>query len=204
MTASVISGAECPYALSWAVAQRAKDGQRSGDGYLLLRDGPDVFAFVIDGLGSGAHAHKDANIGLQAVQSDGQTLLHRFEQAHAALQQGRGAALAGLTFNLQTGMLAWAAVGDVDGLVIREGKTAYSLLQRSGTLGLTFTGVHLSKTHLRPGDILLMCTDGISKSYRSNLTPHKTLQDLTTSLLENFGRAHDDCLILGLQVMEAK
>lgn len=204
MTGFVISAGQCPYALTWAVAQRAKDGQQSGDGYLLMRDGWDVFAFVIDGLGSGVHAHKDANIGLQAVQSGGQTLLHRFEQAHAALQQGRGAALAGLSFNLKTAMLAWAAVGDVDGIVIREGKTADSLLQRSGTLGLTFTGVHLSQTHLRPGDILLMCTDGISKSYRSNLVRHANLQDLTTSLLEDFGRAHDDCLVLGLQVMEAK
>ncbi|WP_420004355.1 SpoIIE family protein phosphatase [Arenibacterium sp. LLYu02] len=204
MTGSVISGAGCPYALTWAVAQRAKDGQYCGDGYLLLRDGTEVLAFVIDGLGSGAHAHKDANIGLQAIQSGGQSLLHRFEQAHAALQQGRGAALAGLSFNLKTAELAWAAVGDVDGVVIREGKTADSLLQRSGTLGLTFDGFHLCQIHVQPGDIILMCTDGISKSYRSNRMQAASLSDLTASLLEDFGRAHDDCLVLGLEVRQVK
>ncbi len=194
----------CAFAVAWSVACRSKCGAHCGDGYTLMQHGRQVYAWVIDGLGSGLLAQKDADTGLQAVQSEMEAGLARtFDFAHSALKQGRGAAMAGVTIDLARGVLTWAAVGDVDGVVLHRGEVAASLIQKSGTLGLNYPGPSLTQVQLEAGDVILLSTDGISRRYRTDLPSQQPIEGYSQKILHQYGKVNDDCLVLGLEVLAA-
>jgi len=187
--------------LSWAVAGRAKVSGHSGDGYTLLRDGEDICAVVIDGLGSGAEAHQAATIGLRAVQQrDCTSLEHMFASAHESLRRVRGAAMAAVSVSLRTMSASWAAVGDVDGLHLRCGMPNGGLIQRSGTLGVAYDGIRVIDIALEAGDVLVLTTDGVRRSYRGAPMHGHNVQAQADTILETYCRPSDDCLALVLKV----
>jgi len=191
--------------LDWAVAQRAKVAGHSGDGYMLLRDGDIIRAVVIDGLGSGLEAEAAADIGLHAVRQarESAPLAHMFTAAHLALEKVRGAAMAVASITLKDMAVSWAAVGDIDGLHMRCGAPNGGLIQKSGTLGICYSGVRPVHVDLDVGDVLVLTTDGVRRSYRSAPQCSDRPQDFADAILRDYGRENDDCLALVLRLEAA-
>ena len=189
--------------LNWAVSHQAKH-KRSGDGFVILRDQDCVVAMVIDGIGSGDAAHRAASCGLDIVKRHGQLSLEAiFDKVHQELKtETRGAALGGARINLTTGMVTWAAVGDIDGLIVHEDGRRETLIQRPGTLGRSHPGARTSQHPIAPVTHITMVTDGVKSGYR-NLTPAGSPKAFAQKIIRDFGRSNDDCLALSLRLAAA-
>ena len=169
---------------------------------MLLREGPNIRIYVVDGMGSGTEANAAADTALANLrESDCNDMEMAFGKVHSALHGIRGAALAGAQINLEQMTLFWTAVGDIDGALVRNGKIAESLIQSSGTLGLIYNGVCLARVPLQVNDMIVMATDGISRNYRSDLHTDLPIIDIVTGILRHHGRRADDRLVLGLKVV---
>ena len=192
----VLEGSDGSAALAWSVAQAPKSQDSpNGDGYLLTRDGDRIMLAVVDGVGSGRDAHAAAEVCLRALRTEGG---HEpgpvFDRCHKALEGTRGAALALISVDLATARLVWAAVGDIDGCVFRgqDGKSVASMVQKAGTLGHHYSGIHLQDHALLPGDLVAVSSDGVSRRYRDQLPDMVSPGQFAESCLGTFGRANDD------------
>ncbi|NIZ15534.1 SpoIIE family protein phosphatase [Phaeobacter sp. HF9A] len=201
MTVQLVCPPDCANALSWSVAQQSKIANSCGDGYMILRNGNTICAYVIDGMGSGPDAHRAASTGLNAIKNAGDTSLGAaFDATHRALQGMRGAAMAGAMIDLRQLTLSWAAVGDIDGLVHRGTEISDTLMQRGGALGHNFSGLHIQSTKLHIGDMIVLTTDGISRNYRSDIRALTSAADCADHILEAHGRSNDDRLVLAMKI----
>ena len=195
--------------LEWAMAtQRRPLGERSGDGYLIRQTGNTVVLAVVDGTGSGAAAAHAAEICLVTIaESRSCQLAPQFEACHQALQGSRGAALGLATVDLLGCRIAWASIGDVDGLLLQPGSDGSvrrrAIFQRGGTLGLHYPGIRPQQHDLDPGNLVLLTTDGISRRYRQAVRFGQPAGQAATNTLADFGVDTDDRLVLALSVEAA-
>lgn len=197
---------QCGFVLHWSVQARAKhEGQPSGDGYTILRQADRLLFAVADGSGSGAEAARAVSHCLSSVESASDQLESEFRRCHEQLRGGRGAALAVVSVDVESGVMTWAAVGDVDGILMREreGKRVRyaGILQISGTLGVSFSGVALKSHLLQPGDTLAMTTDGVARNYIVGARMYRTAEEIAARTLQDYGSRTDDCLVLAIAVV---
>lgn len=196
----------CGLALQWSVQARAKhDGQPSGDGYTILRrEGCLVFA-VADGSGSGHQAARAVNRCLTSLEAASDPFEVEFLKCHERLRGGRGAALAALSVEVDSGTMTWAAVGDVDGILMRGGPGKRvrhaAVMQIAGTLGIRFDRIVPQSHALQPGDMLVMTTDGVSRNHRVGTAPDQSAEEVATHTLQTYGSPHDDCLVMAIEVV---
>jgi phosphoserine phosphatase RsbX len=195
----------CGYALVWAVLGVAKcDDQPSGDGYTILSMDTGLLFAVVDGAGSGTAAADVAEHCLSGLDGSKGQIDRDFRLCHERLKGGRGAALALIVLDAETGSLTWASVGDVDGLLWRRSGNQRSLqasiTQTGGTLGITFDGISPQSHPLQPGDLITITTDGVLRDYVSGLDPNQTAEIVAQQILQSFRRPNDDCLVMTLEV----
>ena len=192
--------------ISWAVEQRSKHpGSASGDGYLLRYIGPVLLAAVADGTGSGTAAAKAANQCLRCLSEAERPDLHQiFANVHQALEGTRGAALGVALISPDALTLEWAAIGDIDGVLRQGSSRSESMIQRGGTLGLSFRGLLPQKRALKPPAVILLVSDGISRSYRSKLDASESAEDLARNTVLQHGRSNDDAIALALKIGAAQ
>lgn len=191
-----VEGRVAEACLDWSVVQASKSEEGpNGDGYLLKRNEDCVLFAVADGVGSGRAARNAAAICLETlVACPRGDLTQKFERCHAALAGTRGAALALLKIDLLDAHLTWAAVGDIDGCVFRGQirRSVASLVQRGGTLGHHYVGFHAQDHRLQHGDMIAICSDGISRRYRDEPPAGVRGTEFAAACLEKFGRRNDD------------
>lgn len=193
--------------LEWALAQASKDaGAHNGDGYLMKRDDDLVLVALADGVGSGRAAQDAANACLAEVAESGfQDISALFDRCHRKLSGMRGAALAVAVIDFGSKKMTWAALGDVDGIVHRteagsSGSTG--ILQKGGTLGLHYPGVHLQPQNLSDGCMIVLTSDGVSRRYREMRPMGLRPCDFAPACLEQFGRDNDDRTVLAVSFRE--
>ncbi|MBE3639835.1 SpoIIE family protein phosphatase [Mangrovicoccus algicola] len=198
-------------AFGWAVAARPKrPGDVSGDGYLLRRlSGGRFLAAVIDGAGSGRPAAAAAAAGLEAISG---TLppdpAEIFAACHAGLAGTRGAALGIAVIDQAAGRLVWAAIGDIDAVLIRPGPTGAGarlcMPRQGGMLGSTPPDPRPQTCPLGPGDLLAMVTDGVGRSFVDALWPERDPSQAARAMLHRAARPGDDSLALVLQLEDPR
>jgi len=189
-------------ALAWAVAGRALRGQvESGDSALVLDRGGDVLVAVVDGLGHGPEAAAAARAACSALTSSGAGLDGLFQACHRSQSHERGAAMSAALVE-PGGSMAWAGVGNVEGLVVRAAPGGGArpasherLLMRGGVVGGSMPPIRQSKLDLRPGDTLVLATDGVSEDLAESCDARPPEQ-LAQHLLDRHGRDNDDALVL--------
>jgi len=178
-----------------------------GDAYCIIQESDRVVVAVADGAGTGAEACRSANQCLDTIRTgSGADLQTRFDRAHAALRGTRGAALAIAHIDLPEGTLEWAAVGDVDGVHIRETgphRFVGSLVQRGGTVGHRCPRVFVARATLDSGDIVILSTDGICRDYQHSVLRIADPLELSVLVDDAFGQPGDDRLVLALRSAEA-
>ncbi|NKY51681.1 SpoIIE family protein phosphatase [Nocardia vermiculata] len=189
--------------VEWAVAGRALPGQPvSGDRSVVLDagDGSVLFA-VLDGLGHGAAAADAADRAAKILADNrNEPLDVLMVLCHRAMADTRGAAVSLVLFGGDD-RLEWLSVGNVDSRVVAIGpgkpELRASALLTGGIVGYRLPPNLQTQTLLiRPGDILLMSTDGIVSNFVDTLDLAKPATDIAADILSRHGKDTDDALVL--------
>jgi hypothetical protein len=95
--------------------------------------------------------------------------------------------------------LEWLGVGNVDGVLVRGGvpRRVETVFQSAGVLGYRLPALlQTYRTPIRPGDVLVLTTDGIEPAYLDSLTLTEGPADAANRILAEFARPEDDALVL--------
>ncbi|MGO4613265.1 SpoIIE family protein phosphatase [Nocardia sp. 2YAB30] len=189
--------------IEWAVAGRALPGQDvSGDrGVVLDTGGGTVLFAVLDGLGHGAAAADAAGRAAQVLaENRAEPLDVLMVLCHRALADTRGAAISLAHFE-EGDRVRWLGVGNVESRVLTAGPIGLSVhatvLLTAGIVGYRLPA-HLQpqSVSVRPGDLLLMSTDGIVTESAERVDLSKSTADITSEILARDAKDTDDALVL--------
>ncbi|QIS24266.1 SpoIIE family protein phosphatase [Nocardia terpenica] len=189
--------------MEWGVAGRALPGQRvSGDRSLVLdAGGGSVLFAVLDGLGHGAAAADAADRATQVLaENRAEPLDVLMLMCHRAMSDTRGAAVSLALFG-PGDRLQWLGVGNVETRVVAVGPGKPTIragaLPTRGIVGyLLPPSLQTQTVSVRPGDLLLMSTDGIVDEYVDGLDLAKPTAEITSDILAKYAKDTDDALVL--------
>jgi negative regulator of sigma-B (phosphoserine phosphatase) len=188
--------------IEWAVAALTMPGQpTSGDGHLVKPLDRGVLVAVVDGLGHGPEAAAAAAQAVRTLESHAeQPVVSLVERCHEALRDTRGAVMSLASYSARNDTLAWLGVGNVEGLLLphldSSHRSSVSLLLRPGVLGTRLPAVSAAVVPVKPGDILILATDGIRSDFAGGVIPTDPLQKIADRILATYGTTTDDALVL--------
>jgi phosphoserine phosphatase RsbX len=171
----------------------------SGDAvYVRASRSPERFlAVVLDALGHGEAANKVAERAITMLRAMPDaataTVEQIFDRLDAALTGTRGAA--GLVCTLDGDRLRGASVGNVEIVVFG---TKVATLATDGILGRKIRRLRVFEETLRPGDRLVLFTDGILRDavHRSATSLRGSPRDVAAQIVELGARPSDDATVL--------
>jgi negative regulator of sigma-B (phosphoserine phosphatase) len=195
------------YPVEWGVATRCRPGEgTSGDLAVvqLLPEGALVAA--IDGLGHGREAARAARAAGQVVRErPSRDLVLLVERCHSALRDTRGAAISLAFVSPTENTMTWLGVGNVEGRVVSGDRSAGwpkgSLALRSGIPGHELPSMRASTIDVRPGDVLVLATDGIEAAFADPLDTSGPTQAITDRILAAHWRPTDDGLVVAVRYL---
>jgi phosphoserine phosphatase RsbX len=122
------------------------------------------------------------------------------QRCHASLRRTRGVAMSVATLDPSLGRLEWVGVGNVEARLLRASQETEAvdeaLLLRGGVVGYQLPALRSSAVALRPGDTLVMATDGVEPGFGDRLDRNLETQPLADELLAKHARQTDDALVL--------
>ncbi|MFQ6392733.1 SpoIIE family protein phosphatase [Nocardia sp. KC 131] len=189
--------------IEWAVAGRALPGQQvSGDRCVVLDTGNGTVLFaVLDGLGHGAAAADASDRAAQILaENRAEPLDVLMVLCHRAMAETRGAAVSLALFG-DGDTMRWLGVGNVDSQVLTRApvglKVRATVLLTGGIVGYRLPQTLQPQTvAVRPGDLLLMSTDGIVIDSTDCIDLSKSTADITADILAKHAKDTDDALVL--------
>ncbi|RMI32410.1 stage II sporulation protein M [Nocardia stercoris] len=189
--------------MEWAVAGRALPGQRvSGDRSVVLDTGGGSVLFaVLDGLGHGPAAADAADRAVQVLSENrAEPLDVLMVMCHRAMADTRGAAVSLALFDAGD-RLQWLGVGNVDCRVIGAGPgkpvVRATALLTGGIVGyLLPSNLQTQTVPVRPGDLLVMATDGIVGEMVERIDLRAPTVEISRAVLAGHAKDTDDALVL--------
>ena len=192
--------------LEWAVAARPIPGESvSGDQYVVELTETETLLAVIDGLGHGPEAAAAAGKAVDVLRENAAEPVEvLLVLCHTALARTRGAAITIASISASNGSMSWLGVGNVEAALLRGASPGSPSASPSTDMALLFGGIvghqlPTLRTHavdLQPGDLLLMATDGIARSFTQDVHLRAAPARLADGMLERLARPTDDALIL--------
>lgn len=186
-------------ALDWAVAGEPLAGEdRSGDQHLVVPLPAGALLAVIDGLGHGPEAFEAASVAVAALAEHPQAPLRSLvERCHQALRRTRGVVMTVASIG-RDGRMEWLGVGNVEGLVVRAGRTIghEGILLRGGVVGQALPILRPATVALRRGDVVVLATDGIRDGFAGSIDPAEDPRAIASRVLAEHARGGDDALVL--------
>ncbi len=194
-------------AVDWSVATRCRRGEvTSGDLAVvtLLPEGALVAA--IDGLGHGSEAARSARLAGEVVRErPSRDLVLLAERCHSALRGTRGAAISLAFISPSEGAITWLGVGNVEGRVLSGYPSAMrpkgSLALGSGIPGHELPSVRTATLDVRPGDLLVLATDGIEAAFGDSLDISGSTQAVAERILAAHRKPTDDALVVAIRYL---
>ena len=188
-----------PPCIVWGVASSVHHGEvSSGDDFVVRQMPHGALVAVVDGLGHGEEAAAAAKVGLASLANGEENPLTLMTRCHERLRGTRGAALSLASFDLRDDSMSWIGVGNVEAKLWRAdprgGPPTESLLLRSGIVGLYLPALNRAVVRVRPGDTLILSTDGIREGFHIDLA--QTPQKIADAILERHTKGTDDALVL--------
>lgn len=190
-------------AIEWGVASRALPGQPMSGDLQVVKSFPDgILIAVLDGVGHGSDAAAAAAIAAAILEEHAEeSVVKLVQRCHAALRSTRGVAMSIASFNISQKQLTWLAVGNVDGVLLRQSGGAVmseeSLMLRAGVVGLHLPSVlDAAAVPVSDADTLIFITDGIRSNFARGLAGNRTPQKTAESILARYGKTSDDALVL--------
>ncbi|EGV31902.1 Stage II sporulation protein E [Thiorhodococcus drewsii AZ1] len=153
---------------------------------------------LADGLGHGPEAHKAAEAVIhQIATTPGQGLPETFADCDRALIGTRGVALSVVDVPFGTEAILHAAVGNIRTLLLQDGHIR-RLGGARGIVGAGYSGLHPERFSLRPGDWLVIFSDGIPEDadIAASLIENRPSNALAEQLLVQWASDRDDAGIL--------
>ena len=192
--------------IEWAMAGRALPGQDiSGDRCVVLDTGTGSVLFaVLDGLGHGGAAAAAVDRASRVLaENRGEPLDVLMVLCHRAMSDTRGAAVTLALFGPQEAQ--WLGVGNVQSRVLTAGPTGPriqgTVLQSGGIVGYRLPATLQPQTvPVRPGDVLLMTTDGVVAEPGESVDLAKSTAGIVQDLLNRHAKDSDDALVLAARV----
>ncbi|MGR3463847.1 SpoIIE family protein phosphatase [Limimaricola sp.] len=171
-----------------------------GDGFVAREVGGRVDLFAVDGLGHGPRAETaagEAIAGLGALRGDNPAQV--LSELSARLAGSRGSVAALAQIEAADGRLRLAGIGNIAALLVQPGGQVRRLISREGRLGGAVRMPPVETATMRPGDVLILHSDGLS-----TLRSHAELPPLAgmncemiaAQLMRDRNKGRDDCCAL--------
>lgn len=173
-----------------------------GDAWVIASDPTNLTVMVADGLGHGPDAARASVEAAELIAAypnlSPNTALW---EAHIALRETRGAALAVATINTIEEQVRFAGVGNISALAIHRGER-YQLTSHNGIVGNNIRKVQEFTIPWRMDSLLVLHSDGLSArwtldSYSGLEYAHPAL--IASVLYRDFARERDDATIMVLR-----
>ena len=191
-------------ALEVGTVSVAKDGEAvCGDGWAAAASQEFSSVMVVDGLGHGIGAADAARLAVRAFE-DGAARPPAVQVAriHDALRGSRGAAVAVARLDHARGVLDYAGMGNVAGVMLSEGH-AQHLVSGNGTAGHDRSRVHEFSYPWPRGALLVMHSDGLGSRWQLERYPgldrrHPAV--IAAVLYRDWSRGRDDVTVLATRM----
>lgn len=170
---------------------------RSGDSCTVIEREAYFLVAAVDGLGHGPEAEAAATMAIKTIEKHADLAPARLlEECHAALRSTRGAVVGIARVDRALRTLVYAGLGNIEARIVAEQKV-YRPISVNGIVGHSARKFREETFPFEHGDLLLLHSDGISD--RFELTSRARSRDpqmLAAQIAAEFGRAHDDQLLL--------
>jgi phosphoserine phosphatase RsbX len=196
--------------IEWGVAMRCRQGEAtSGDLAVVTVRAQGVLLAVIDGLGHGGEAARAARRAAEVVRnSPTHDLVALIQRCHATLRGTRGAAISLAFVSPFNSAITWLGVGNVEGRVVSGAPLAMrpkgSLALGRGVPGHELPLVSSAMLDVRPGDVLVLATDGIGAAFADSLDTSGSAQAISERILADHGKHPDDALVMAVRYLGAR
>ncbi|EYD71111.1 SpoIIE family protein phosphatase [Limimaricola hongkongensis] len=171
-----------------------------GDGCVAREVGGRVDLFAVDGLGHGPRAEtaaEEAIAGLGALRGDDPAQV--LSELSARLAGSRGSVAALAQIEAADGRLRLAGIGNIAALLVHPNGQVRRLISREGRLGGAVRMPPVETATMRPGDVLILHSDGLS-TLRSHaeLPPlaGMSCEMIAAQLMHDRNKGRDDCCAL--------
>jgi serine/threonine protein phosphatase PrpC len=189
--------------VEWAIAARALPGEEEcGDHAVALDSGEAALFGVVDGLGHGSAAAVAARLATAVLsENPAEPLDVLLLLCHRAIGETRGATMTLASIAWGRGArLSWLGVGNVSASVIEAAPggpaVRTAVVQSAGIVGYQLPAAQSLTLALRPGDLLVMHTDGIRADYLGAVDLARTARQTADAILDGCARDSDDALVL--------
>jgi serine phosphatase RsbU (regulator of sigma subunit) len=190
--------------IEWARAGRPLPGEyASGDqGIAIGIDDRAALFGVVDGLGHGPDA---AAAALRAVDTVKRASAERLEVlvqlCHRVLDGSRGVAMTLARVDFAAGTLSWTGVGNVTADLVAKAPTGLQVRSSArltgGIVGYRMPEIRPAQVlPIRPGDLLVMSTDGIAEDYLDHIDFASSAVAIAEGLLGKHAKETDDAMVL--------
>ncbi|MBV9423067.1 MAG: SpoIIE family protein phosphatase [Solirubrobacterales bacterium] len=193
--------------VDWGIATRCRRGEvASGDVGVVTVQHDGALVAVIDGLGHGSEAARAARRAAEVVRTrPTQDLVSLIQRCHAALRGTRGAAISLAFVSPPNNEITWLGVGNVEGRVLSADRTVTrpkgSLALGRGVPGHELPAVRAATLDMRPGDILVLATDGIAATFADSLDTSGSSQAISERILAGHWKRRDDALVVAVRYL---
>ncbi len=193
--------------VEWGFATRSRRGEAtSGDLAVILLLPEGALIAAIDGLGHGREAaHAARKAGEIVCERPSQDLVRLAERCHGALRRTRGAAISLAFVSAPKSTVTWLGIGSVQGRLLSgdpaETRPKGSLALRNGVPGHELPRLITATLPIRPGDILVLATDGIEVSFADAIDISGSSQAISDRILDAHGKPTDDALVVAVRYL---
>jgi anti-sigma regulatory factor (Ser/Thr protein kinase) len=174
----------------------------SGDGVFVEQKDESVIFAIIDALGHGPRANAISVRAKGALRSSwSQDAAETLRMLHRALSDTEGAAASVCLLNPESKAMQAATVGNTSIKVM--GGSGQTLAATAGTLGSSFRSLQVHSVTLRPGQSILLHTDGLSDRSDLESLPASSKSSASAAakaLVDKCGKSHDDatCMVVNI------
>jgi negative regulator of sigma-B (phosphoserine phosphatase) len=190
--------------IEWAATSRPRPGEKAcGDRPLAIDVSPGAALFgVLDGLGHGAEAARAAQRGVDVLRQDPDKPLGVLIQlCHRALADTRGVAMTLVRIEFEADLLSWTGIGNVAADLAAKSPRGVAIRSSArlagGIVGYRIPEtVHTQTVSMRPGDLLVMTSDGIAGDFLTSTDFAATARVIADRILHDHAKGNDDALVL--------
>jgi len=189
------------------VAKFVLPGQdESGDRFLVCRAGKGILIAALDGIGHGEEAASAAEAAISILKENAdEPVISLVELCHEKLRSTRGVVMSLAFIDLGHGLMTWLGVGNVQGILMRDGAQKGSvqevLLLRGGVVGSQLPALQAAMLPIEKGDTLVFATDGIRVEFVEELSSREAPQRAADKILKQHSRGNDDALVLVVRLI---
>ena len=196
--------------LDWGVAGAPMRGQQASGDLEVVREFPGgALVAVIDGLGHGSEAARAARRAGEILEGSPQVpIAELVRRCHQELTGRRGVVLSLAAFDARSGVMTWAGVGNVEGVLVRATNghrmSRSGLVVLGGVVGGDLPEVRPQQLPVEPGDVVVFATDGVARAFVDGINPRLPAPQLAADLLAQHTKGTDDALILVARFLGAR